>query len=1757
MKRRFKQTCALSLGLLMGFGQMMPATLLANEAVMELDEVQEEQTLYNIAPKATLVPDSELSSASNLVDGDYTSLWIADNNSVPNGVNFRWSQEHEISSIHTWFEIQQDTTQIVQYEISYKDETGEFNVVHNSQNLQSDGSFDEEVTFTNPIVTSEIRVAITGKADGTTIWPAMAEVEIYSETQEETPVEETNLALKKTVTADVGNPARITDGIKTNYWDGGEAPSEFVIDLGTGCYISRMHAWTYYGDGRYYHYDIYTSLDGRSYTKVASKSDDSTSTSEGNEFAFDEQINARYVRVVMTYNSANPSVHMNEFEVYGYEDPSYVDPGSVDIPVNDPDNIAKGKPVRTGLNHEENVLVNDGLLNTQWDADYFPSYVDIDLMEEHDLEEAILYFPVKEDRYYWYTIYGSNDYSNWDRIYVKHDNTVHTDEGELCDLSGNTYRFVRVYVENVYNANKAVLSEVVLHGKPTGENTSTTLRDGSIDDLLGIQDFDETEYAAPITEAETIENVYGIIDRTVGKQYRDWFDFELKETAENGYDFYEVSMKDGKVHIAGNDGISLASGLNHYYKYYCNVCISEQENQTKMPESIVEVEGVIRKETPYKVRYAMNYCTLDYTFAFFGKDEWQKENDYLALSGVNVVLDLAGQEAAWIKFLQNFGYSVDDAKDWLAGPSYYAWQFMDNLENFGGPVSDGWVVDRLEMARENQRWKRSLGMETVMQGYAGMVPTNFSEFQPDVEILKQGAWCGLTRPDMIRTDGELYDEYAAKFYEAQRWALGDTSNYYAADPFHEGGIRPSDLSDATIAAEVLDSLLKYDEDAVWMVQAWWSNPTNSLLEGMGDYRQDHVMILDLTAMTDPKWNSTSYGSTTLDAEEFNGTDWVWCMLKNYGGNPSMDGKLQQMADDIPAAFANSEHMKGIGFISEATYDNPVVYELLFEAAWSEEAIDVEKWLDDYVVRRYGAESESARTAWNYLLKSVYNKTGNNGNIFATTPANLSNRSISYRKGYLQKALNLLLEDYDTLSESKAYLYDLTELMRQQVSDYACLKWNDVRAALDAGDLEAFQKAKAEFLNAFDVCDAVEATQKDTMIGEWIGRAEDWAENYDDFSMDTLPMNAKALLTTWACKSTASSIPDYAYRHYSGLMEDIYKARWSDYLDYREDLLLGKDVAYSYNKFEDYWNWIINTPEYSRTPNNDPAEMKKICQRVVDECFYDDEVVIPDTEENKGNLCLLKPTTASKENNSGGSNGGYADYTVDGSTSSYWDGGDWADKPWLIVDLEKTYTLDRLNVVNYVTSGRYYQFELYVSTDKTNWTKVAAQDTTTPCPASGYDFEMPSGTNARYIKLVGLYQNHNEGFHVSELRAYGSDLIAPLKALIAQAEALETRGWSEADKTELAAAIENAKAIVAKADASKEELEEATEALEAAMDKLPVPVNKTLLEQAIIYANSDEVQEALKKVHPTVKTAFETRLAHAVEVFNDENALQEDVDKAWIDLVEVIQMLDFTADKASLESLVESAKALEAEDYVQDEAWTRFQEALSHAQEVLDSETALQDSIDEAYEALLAAMNSLNHVVVLNTDLLQWLYDSVKDTDLNLYAAGDEIAAFQASLANAKAVLDDPQSQEQIDEAVKDLNEKWLSLRLRPDEELLKALQSILDQAGRLNASAYSLKSWNALQDVCAKIEAALSDDTLDAIQAQKLLEKGQKALESLEPAETTADSISASVSESTEPAKASVKSESVKTSVMTGTSLFAAGAAASVGLLLKRRKNKR
>lgn len=241
-------------------------------------------------------------------------------------------------------------------------------------------------------------------------------------------------------------------------------------------------------------------------------------------------------------------------------------------------------------------------------------------------------------------------------------------------------------------SSKALINEIRVLGTPSGTAVQET-------PAVQVEDFKNSAYNVTVTDQDTINEVKGIIERRIGAAYKDWFTFELADAA-NGYDYYELSQSNGKIHIKGNNGVSLATGLNYYLKYYCNVNISQVGDQVTMPKSIIPVEGTVHKETKFPVRYSYNYCTLSYSMAFWGEEEWRNELDWLALNGVNVVLDATAQEEVWRRFLTELGYTHQEAKDFIAGPAYYAWAYMANLSGYGGPVHDTWFTERTELARK-------------------------------------------------------------------------------------------------------------------------------------------------------------------------------------------------------------------------------------------------------------------------------------------------------------------------------------------------------------------------------------------------------------------------------------------------------------------------------------------------------------------------------------------------------------------------------------------------------------------------------------------------------------------------------------------------------------------------------------------------------------------------------------------------------------------------------------------------------------------------------------------------------------------------------------------------------------------------------------------------------------------------------------------------------------------------------------------------
>ena len=1232
-------------------------------------------------------------------------------------------------------------------------------IAFGSQTVTLTGDMEAVFTLDQPVSATHFFVTLSDPMDGGatgSFWPCVSEIEIY-EMQEAQLSAYSNIANQAAISVTGGNEhptdgsANLVDGSTSTLYKFYNAAmtSEQTITLAyeeprsmDAVAIAFENVGSTDSIGFAFNYSILArSGDGEYDTIVANATANRTDNS-AQQYAFLEKTYSE-VQIVMhscTTSSGYGWPAVAEFEVYGSE-----------VAVED-DCISNGKSVHAFSGQSTAKNITDGSKNTVWRGSYYPGYVDIDLEANYYLDAVEVYTP--ENGYSQYSIYTSLNGRDFTKLAEKTSTDSATlEDGESYAANGVEARIVRVYVEYNSAESASVINEVRVLGTPSGT---------AVQELpeIAVVDFEESEYAdMTVTEDDTYNEVYGIIERRLGAEYKDWFTLELA-ASESGYDYFELSIVDGKVHIRGNDGVSMATGLNHYLKYYCNVHISQVGDQVNMPASIPTIEGTVHKETKAEVRYSYNYCTLSYSMAFWGEEEWRNELDWLALNGVNVVLDATAQEEVWRRFLGELGYTHQEAKDYIAGPAYYAWAYMANLSGFGGPVHDSWFEERTELARKNQQIMRSLGMQPALQGYSGMVPADIvSKATGDYaltssDVIAQGNWCSFQRPYMLRTTSDAFDKYAELFYQCQKEVYGDTSDYYATDPFHEGG-NTGGMNSTDIAREVLTSMLEADSDGIWIIQAWQGNPTTALLNGLDQVENgaQHALVLDLYAEKTPHYDET--GSSYGDTDEFDDTPWVYCMLNNFGGRLGLHGHLDNMASAIPEVFNNCDHVAGIGITPEASVNNPVLYDFLFETIWQDDAdedltaIDLDTWLDAYATRRYGAESESANAAWDILKETVYKSSLNNlgqgapesvvnarPDLSISAASTWGNAVISYDKVKLEEAAELLLEDYDTLKSSEGYLYDVANVLQQVLSNSAQEYQKKMAAAFSAGNLEAFETYSAAFLEIIDHMETVTATSEYFLLGRWVEQAKALGKNADDFTRELYELNAKALVTTWGSynQSETGGLGDYSNRQWSGLIGDFYKPRWERWITARTNELSGESYESSINWFQWEWEWVRSSKTYPTEAT--PADLKTLGLEIIEK--YTSANPAADTSRDIPVEVLT--ATAGDWQTGYETTEGPANLVLDNNVSTIWHT-DWygtsRDNHWIQFELSEDYAVDGLRYLprqsgNY--NGTITEYKIQVSDDGVTFTDVASGTW-----ASDRDWKVAEfdAQTVKYVRLVAV------------------------------------------------------------------------------------------------------------------------------------------------------------------------------------------------------------------------------------------------------------------------------------------------------------------------------------------------------------------------------------------------------------------------------------
>jgi alpha-N-acetylglucosaminidase len=181
---------------------------------------------------------------------------------------------------------------------------------------------------------------------------------------------------------------------------------------------------------------------------------------------------------------------------------------------------------------------------------------------------------------------------------------------------------------------------------------------------------------------------------------------------------------------------------------------------------------------------------------------------------------------------------------------------------------------------------------------------------------------------------------------------------------------------------------------------------------------------------------------------------------------------------------------------------------------------------------------------------------------------------------------------DSCKNSDGFQYDLVDVTRQVLANYALplqRKWVN---AYQSKNKEDFKKYSSQFIALIDDLDKLLATRKDFLLGPWISDATRWGEDKEGKAY--YEKNARDLITLWG--GAESPLHEYSCRQWSGLLSDFYKPRWQQFfVKIDEALSTGKEL--NVGEFEKEikaweWQWVNKQKQFPTTTSGNSAEMVK-------------------------------------------------------------------------------------------------------------------------------------------------------------------------------------------------------------------------------------------------------------------------------------------------------------------------------------------------------------------------------------------------------------------------------------------------------------------------------------------------------------------------------------------------------------------------------------
>lgn len=605
-----------------------------------------------------------------------------------------------------------------------------------------------------------------------------------------------------------------------------------------------------------------------------------------------------------------------------------------------------------------------------------------------------------------------------------------------------------------------------------------------------------------------------------------------------GKGVYEIEADGGKVALRGSDNIAIAMAFYRYLRDFCGAPLSQgtagfvfEETKAALPAE--KITFLIEQEK----RMCLSYETYANDACRWGWERWETELDFMAMNGVNMPLCLVGYEAVWYYTMLKLKINREDSLNFLSSVCYYPQQLEGRLDSFLPLTDTDFLKARIELGSKILARARELGMSPVTQGFTGHVPKLLKGYFKKAEITPVTQFYKFSNTFRLLPSDPLFEKIGAALYEKQRELFGE-SEYYICNPF--SSVTPLVRGEGflkSFGSAIYSLIDRHADGAVWVLDA--SSYSKPLVSGVPEGR---VVIVD----TD--------GTACESHKGFGGLAFVLGTRFNNGGRTTLHGSVKALADNPYARIKSKyKNVVGTGVFQGATGANPLYGDLAFQMLSESGKIDVDRWLGGYVRRRWGSVEKCLKDAALMLCSSCYSENcrgAETGSIIAARPSTeLAHTApgdtleLRYENKELCAALELMLSS--KAERTDGFVFDVCDILRQVMSNYARRLYADVMKGYTDRDVRLFETSTNAFLKLLEEQDGLLNTMPEFRLSEYLRRASDAAISRAD------SQNFELAFLCFITMYGPFDEPEYydtAWREWADLVGGYYYCRWRAFFE---------------------------------------------------------------------------------------------------------------------------------------------------------------------------------------------------------------------------------------------------------------------------------------------------------------------------------------------------------------------------------------------------------------------------------------------------------------------------------------------------------------------------------------------------------------------------------------------------------------------------------